>query len=233
MKSLRHHIKKRAGQHIRHFQVQEKNLQTVINEAADHMKEIFGHMLFTTATSPAGQTASQHNMHALCEAILSSLAMERELHPLLTMFLTYASESPYVADRREDPYSGHGDDKAQMAAELAEVEALEQRFSAKAKSRAESNAIERSSQKSDGSNFNFDFSKTRSMDNMGAADNRRGKDKEKQEKEEEEKKKGKKKSVGGKNAVPKMTLNHSTSRDRKGTGYTDTTENAKVRACEL
>ena len=203
MKSLKLHIKKRTGQHVRHFQVQDKNLQNVINEASDHMKEIFGHMLFTTATSPAGKAASQHNMHALCEAILGSLAMERELHPLLTMFLTYAAESPYVADRREDSFA-MSDHKKEMAEELAEVEALEKRFSSQAKSRAESATAERASQKSVGSNF--DFSKTASTDKLDAKSGTGAKTA----------------AAGKKKPKIKTTLN----RDRRGTGYADTTANA-------
>jgi len=202
MKSLKIHIKKRASQHVRSFQVKEMNLHNVVNEAAEHMKEIFGHMLFTTATSAAGQSASQHNINALCEAILSSLAMERELHPLLTMFLTYAAESPYVADRRDDPFA-ISDRNKEMAEELAEVEAMEKRFSSQAKSRAESAAAERASQKSVGSNF--DFSKTASTDNIQAKSRA---------------------AEAGMDAKKKPKMKLTLNRERKGTGYAEPTVNA-------
>ncbi|GMH90826.1 hypothetical protein TL16_g11881, partial [Triparma laevis f. inornata] len=163
LKSLKHHIKKRASQHVRKFQISEVNLNAILNETAEHMKEIFGHMLFTTATSSAGIAASSHNMQHLCDAILNSLAMERELYPLLTMYMTYGAESPYVKDRREDPHFEAHD----MADELKEVEELEKRFSAEAKSCGASSApppSTRESQKSVGSDF--DFGKTASSDSL-------------------------------------------------------------------
>ncbi|GMI06567.1 hypothetical protein TrVE_jg211 [Triparma verrucosa] len=162
LKALKHHIKKRASQHVRKREISEVNLHAIQNETAEHMKEIFGHMLYTTATSSAGIAASAHNMNHLCDAILNSLAMERELYPLLTMYMTYGAESPYIKDRREDPTL----DDHPMADELAEVEELEKRFSAEAKSRTASSAPSnmRESQKSVGSDF--DYSKTASSDSF-------------------------------------------------------------------
>ena len=122
---LKQHIKTRMSEHVRTQWVEEKLCNTIIMETSDHMQDIFGHMLYTTASSLAGRMASESNMQHLCEAVLNSLAMERELYPLLTMYLTYASDSPYVEKREEE----EEENESAIEEEIKELEEIEERIS--------------------------------------------------------------------------------------------------------
>lgn len=97
--SLRAHIKKKVSQHVRQSYVSPQNLNVIVQDVADHAQEIFEHMLSATANSSLGSQASEDNIKKLCHAVLHSLAMERELYPLITMYITYAAESCHVTNR--------------------------------------------------------------------------------------------------------------------------------------
>lgn len=122
---LKQHIKTRMSEHVRTQWVEEKLYNIIVIETSDHMQEIFGHMLYTTASSLAGRMASESNMQHLCEAVLNSLAMERELYPLLTMYLTYAADSPYVERGEEEEEESN----ETFEDEVRELEEIEERIS--------------------------------------------------------------------------------------------------------
>lgn len=125
-KCLKNHIKTRMSQHARTQWVDESHLNIIATEASTHMQEIFGHMLYTTASSVAGRTASEVNMQHLCDAVLNSLAMERELYPLLTMYLTYTADSPYIVDREEEEEEQN---EGAIEEEIKELEEIQERIS--------------------------------------------------------------------------------------------------------
>mmetsp|Transcript_17424 Transcript_17424/g.35982 ORF Transcript_17424/g.35982 Transcript_17424/m.35982 type:complete len:303 (+) Transcript_17424:779-1687(+) len=140
-KCLKNHIRRRISEHVRTQWVQESLLSSIVAETSEHMQDIFGHMLYTTASSVAGRTASESNIQHLCEAVLNSLAMERELYPLLTMYLTYAADSPYITDRSAE--AGDNNETA-IEDEIKELAEIEDRLSSEQRSPPQAAPVHRS-----------------------------------------------------------------------------------------
>ena len=74
------------------------------------MKDTMGCTLSHTANSDVGKGAKEDKIKQLCEIVIKSLAMERELHPLLTSFLTYVADRPVgVEATADDVIEGEGE----------------------------------------------------------------------------------------------------------------------------
>ena len=102
-KCLRVVIKKKAVNHPRCKYVSDAVLSVIVSEAAEHAKENFGYMLLTSATNAhGGGSIPDANVESLCYVVLDSLAMERELYPLVSMYLTYGGERTNAADLNDD-----------------------------------------------------------------------------------------------------------------------------------
>ena len=87
------------------------------------MKDTMGCTLSHTANSDVGKGAKEDKIKQLCEIVIKSLAMERELHPLLTSFLTYVADRPVgVEATADDVIEGGGEGGGEGEGEGAEKE---------------------------------------------------------------------------------------------------------------
>jgi len=121
LKCLQKWVKDKCNKHVRRDYVTTEGLAVIAIECSEHLKDILGHMMYTTATSAAGKGAPEEGIGHLCDAILNSLAMEREAYPLITMYLTYHGESMYVENREEEEGGEGGEEEREEDARVQEA----------------------------------------------------------------------------------------------------------------
>jgi hypothetical protein len=144
IRCLRQYVKEQCSNHVRRDYVTTEGRDLIIDECTEHLKEILGHMMFTTATSIAGKTAPDEGIQHLCNAITNSLAMEREAYPLISMFLTYHGESMYVENREDEAAAEEPgvDPRAEAEQEMQRINNLNRRGTVEARAAAQAAAGE-------------------------------------------------------------------------------------------